>query len=184
MIATTAGVSILPLQAWVKKHQGEHGWEQLLVQLPHEHALELRGILLAQKRYPSATFMAALEAAAVLDGEPDFFERYGEWAANYSINSFFKFLLRFKSPGWVVSRSGRVWRSFHSTGEWTFDMDEKARRVRAELADFAIVNPNYCRVVIGWWRGAGRLTGAPDPNVAHPQCRARGAATCVFTAEW
>ena len=130
MLATTAGTSILPLQAWVKSNLGEWGWEKILMRVPAEHAHELRGILLAQKKYPTVAFVAAIEAAGELDGSPDFFERYGEWAAHYTINAFFRFLLRFKSPGWVVSRSARVWHSFHSSGEWTVEVDEGARRAR------------------------------------------------------
>jgi len=184
MIPTTSGTSILPLQAWIKANLGQQGWEGVLLRVPAEHAHELRGILLAQKKYPTAAFVAALEAASELDGSADFFERYGEWAAHYMINAFFRFLLRFKSPGWVVGRSTRVWRTFHSTGEWKFQVDEGERRMRGELADFAVVNANYCRVVVGWWRGAGKLTGAPKPRVEHPHCRARGAPTCVFVGEW
>jgi hypothetical protein len=184
MIATTAGTSILSLQAWVQSNLGGQGWESVLLQLPAEHAQELRGILVSSKRYPTAAFVAAVDAAAELDGRPDSHERYGEWAAGYMINAFFKFLLRFKSPAWALGRGMRIWRSFHSTGEWKLEVDESARRLRGELSDFAIVNPNYCRLLVGWIRGAGRLTGAPRLRVAHPYCRARGAPACVFTGEW
>lgn len=184
MTATTAGTSILPVQGWIKANQGAQGWEKALMRMPPEHAHELRGIILPQKHYPTAAYVASLEAAAALDGSPDFYERYGEWAAFYMINAFFRFLLRFKSPAWVVKRSAHVWGTFHSTGEWKLEVDEKTRRMRGELADFAIVNANYCRVVMGWWRGAGKMTGAPKANVQHPQCRALGAPTCVYTAEW
>ena len=184
MTATTAGTSILPVQAWVKNNLGDQGWEKVLARMPPAEAQELRGILLAQKHYPTASYVAALESAAALSGLSDFYERYGEWAAHYMINAFFRFLLKFKSPGWVVKRSARVWRTFHSTGEWNMEVDEVKRRVHGVLSGFAIVNPNYCRVVMGWWRGAGRLTGVPDAHVEHPQCRSLGAPTCVFTAEW
>src|SRR5690349_21053158 len=120
------------------------------MRMPAEHALELRGIILAQKRYPTEAFVTALEAAAALDGTPDFFERYGEWAAHYMINAFFRLLLKLKSPGWVVSRGMKVWRTFHSTGEWKVELDEKAKRFVGALSDFAVVNPNYCRVIQGW----------------------------------
>ena len=181
-VPTTSGASLLPLQTYAKLHLGDSGWDQILAIMPAQQALELRGIILPQRWYPTEAFVAALEVVGAKLGTEKFFETYGEWAARYKINAFFRFLLRFTSPNWVVTRGMKIWRSLHSHGEWQVELDD--HHFRGTLSNFGVVNPSYCRVVVGWIRGAGRTTGLDDPQTSHPECRAHGFPACLFVAEW
>jgi hypothetical protein len=181
-VPTTSGNSILNLSRFLSEGHGEGAFAAVLAEMASEDATALSGIILPQIQYPTASYIAAVDTACRLFDPDRMPERFGEWAAHSTMNSLFRFLLKFTSPAWAVSRGTRIWRTFHSTGEWETEIGE--RSFRGTLRDFAVVNGNYCRVVAGWIRGAGRLTGADIFNVSHPRCRSSGSPVCVFTAEW
>src|SRR5262245_10529631 len=51
-------------------------------------------------------------------GEYAVCEQAGRFSAEWSMNTVLKFLLRFGSPGWLVSKYGAVWNRYHDTGHW------------------------------------------------------------------
>ena len=57
-----------------------------------------------------------MEIARDILGPADFFERCGEESARYAINSFYRFLLRFKTPHWILERSTGMWGAGRLTG--------------------------------------------------------------------
>ena len=95
-VGTTAGTSLLSLHTYVSGLR-EDGFARILEHLPPDHANKLHGIILPNRRYPTASLLAAIEAAHAEFG-PAFAEQYGAWAAHYAIHSFFRFLLKFKTP--------------------------------------------------------------------------------------
>jgi hypothetical protein len=178
-VPTTSGNSILSLSNFLAEHHGPGAFAAVLAELPND---DLSGIIIPQRQYPTASYIAAVDTACRLFDPDRMPERFGEWAARNNLNSLFRFLLKFSTPAWAVSRGTRVWRTFHSTGEWETEITD--RTFHGTLRDFAVVNGNYCRVVAGWIRGAGRLTGADIFGVSHARCRSSGSPVCVFTAEW
>jgi hypothetical protein len=179
--AQISGKSVLGLQHYLTRHHGEGAFDRVLLRLPDAERAAFSGIILPTQWYPTSTIITAMEIGRDLFGPTDFFERCGEESARYAINSFYRFLLRFKTPHWILQRSTGMWRQFHSTGLWEMQMTENS--FEGELKDFALPG-TYCRVLVGWIRGAGRLTGARNAEVTHPWCRNRGSPRCLFVARW
>jgi hypothetical protein len=180
-VANVAGSSLLSLQVFLRKAYGESLYSRALDTLPREQAEPFRGIVLPVNWYPAPGYILAVKAAAALSGDDEFFDRYGAFAADFQINAFRKFVLRFASPVFFLDRAGRMWRRSHDTGEWEIEGGEK--RMRGTLRGFAIVDADYCRVLVAWIHRASQLTGTRG-NTTHPACRARGAEACVFEGRW
>ncbi len=176
-MAKVSGGSVLCLQTFLAKTYGDEAYARVLESLPPGEASELRGIVLPVNWYPAKAFVDVLCAAHDVFGEPDVFERYGSFAAEFEINAFQKVLLRYTTPTYLVDRASRLWHRFHDT------VDVGRNRMRGTLRGFAVVDARYCRVLVAWLRRAGEMTGARG-DVLHPECRSRGAPACVFTGWW
>jgi hypothetical protein len=179
---STSGALVLGLRTYVERLHGDDAFPRVLERLDAESAAPFQQLILPQRRYPTASYVAALDAASAAFDDPDFYDHYGEWLARYSINGLFRFVLRLHSPGWVLDRGLRIWRTFHDSGEWEVEVSDHS--FRGALRGFAVVNGGYCRSIAGWIRGAAKLTGIRNANVAHPECTAIGAKRCLFVADW
>jgi hypothetical protein len=180
-VASISGKALLAIQSFVRHHHGVDAFDRIQLRMSARQRQELGGIVLPTSWYPTATVIKTLEVGRVLYGPADFYERYGEWSANYALNAFYKFLLRFKTPHWILQRSMTMWRNYHTTGEWKMEMTPNS--FHGSLHGFTMPG-TYCRVLIGWIRNAGRLTGATNCEVTHPRCRAAGATDCLFVGRW
>jgi hypothetical protein len=179
---TTSGTLVIAFQKYVEELGGVDAFKRLTASMTPDDAAAFKGIILPQSRYSTVAYIHAFEAAGKLFGQENFGERYGEWAVKYSINVFFRFLLRFTKPTWVLDRGLRLWRTYHDSGEWDIQMTENT--FHGVLRGFAVPSATYCRSIMGWMRGAGRMTGAGETHVEHRECRAAGAEQCVFDARW
>jgi hypothetical protein len=176
-----AGSSVLALRVFLDERLGPQGFDRVLQGVPPHLSEPVAGILLPVNWYPTESYMAVLHAAAPHVG-PGFLDEFGEFAADYEITTFQRFLLRFTSPAAFVEHTGRLWPRFHNTGSWMVESLGK-QQIRGTLRDFAVVDAAFCRVMVAWIRRAGRIS-APRFEVRHPECRARGAAACVLTGTW
>lgn len=180
-VARVAGSSVLSLQVFLRKTYGEDVYGRALDALPSDEAEPLRGIVLPVNWYPAPAYIHALKAAREVSGDDKFFERYGAFAAEFQINAFRRFILRFASPVFFLDRAGRMWRRTYDTGEW--EVEGGDRFVRGTLRGFTIVDADYCRVLVAWIHRASQLTGTRG-HTEHPSCRARGDEACVFEGRW
>jgi hypothetical protein len=180
-VARVSGASVLSLQVFLGRTYGLGTYERVLDRLPPEEATPMRGILLPVNWYATHPYIRALHVARDLTADDDFFERFGAFAAEYQINAFRRVILRFASPAFFLDRAGRLWARSHDTGSWEVEGGHK--RVRGTLRDFAVVDPDYCKVLVAWIHRASQLTGTRGQTV-HPACRARGDEACVFEGWW
>lgn len=180
-VPKVGGASVLSLQVFLRKTYGEDVYDRALDRLPPEEAAPMRGIILPVNWYPTEAYIRALHVAHRLTGDEEFFERFGAFAADYQINAFRRVLLRFASPVFFLDRAGRLWARSHDTGTWEVEGGNK--RVRGTLRDFAVVDVDYCRVLVAWIHRASEMTGTRGETV-HPECRARGDDACVFDGRW
>lgn len=176
-----AGGSVLSLRTFIERLQGPGAFEKLLDRMEPADAEPLRGIVLPVNWYPSESFLRAVLACERMLRDPEVYEHYGAFAAEYEITAFQRFALKFTSPTYMMTRAGRIWNRFHDTGNWHVEGDSHS--MKGTLRDFAIVDARYCRVVAAWIKRAGQMTGARG-EVQHPECRARGGEVCVFTGWW
>jgi hypothetical protein len=180
-VPVVAGKSVLTLQVYLRREFGDEAYERLLDELPNDEAAPMRGIVLPVNWYPTAPYVRAIEIAHARLGDGDFADRFGAFAAEYQINMFQKFILRFASPTFFLDRAGRLWHRFHDTGEWEIEGGDK--RMTGTLRNFAAVSAIYCRVLVAWIHRASQLTGTVGETV-HSKCRARGDDACVFAGSW
>lgn len=181
VVAKVAGSSLLSFQVFLDKTYGKDIYARALDALPADEATLLRGIILPVNWYSAPAYIHALKAARTLSGDDAFFERYGAFAADFQINAFRKFILRFTSPVFFMDHAGRMWRRTYDTGQWEIEGGD--RFVRGTLRDFAVVDADYCRVLVAWIHRASQLTGTRG-FTRHPACRASGAQACVFEGRW
>lgn len=180
-MAKVSGSSVLTLQVFLRRTYGNNTYEHAVERIPSDKASAFEGIVLPVNWYPTEAYLAILHAAQEVTGDIDFYERFGAFAADYQINAFHKLLLRFTSPVFFLDRAGRIWSRSHDTGRWEIEGGD--RRMRGTLRDFAIVDGDYCRVLVAWIHRASQLTGTRGQTV-HRACRARGAEACVFEGWW
>ncbi len=180
-MAQVAGSSVLSLQVFLREAYGEGVYARALDALPADEAAPMRGIVLPINWYPTHPYVRALHAAHDLTRDEAFFEKFGAFAADYQITSFRKFILRFATPVFFLDRTARLWARTHDTGTWEVEGGNK--RVRGTLRDFAVVDADYCRVLVAWVHRASQLTGTRGETI-HPACRARGDEACVFEGWW
>ena len=180
-VGQIAGGSVLSLRTYLERLQGVGTFDKVLGRMPPEEAAPLRGIILPVNWYPTLCFVHALHAAEAMLHDADLYEHYGSFAAEYEINAFQRFVLKFSSPTYLLDRAGRMWHRFHDSGDWEVEGD--ARHMKGTLRNFAVVDARYCRVVAAWIKRAGQMTGAHG-EVARPECRARGTDACVFVGWW
>ena len=98
----------------------------------------------------------------------------GRFSAGWAVNTILKFLLRFRSPHWIVEKSGSLWSHYHDSGRWEFDPPED-KKLCGRLHDFAVndpvsvVDPEGREVVRGLTRYAmpdvARLAGARASDI-------------------
>jgi hypothetical protein len=180
-VGQIAGGSVLSYRTYLERLQGPGTFDKVLGRMAPEDAAPLRGIIMPVAWYPTVCFVHALHAGEAMLRDAEFYENYGAFAAEYEISAFQRFALKFTSPTYLLDRAGRMWHRFHDTGDWEVEGDR--HRMKGTLRNFAIVDARYCRVVAAWIKRAGQMTGARG-EVAHPECRARGAEACVFTGWW
>jgi hypothetical protein len=180
-VAKVSGSSVLTLQVFLRRTYGPNAFERTLWRVSAEDAERFGGIVLPVNWYPTQGYFSLMHAARALTGDVDFYERFGVFAAEYQINAFHKLLLRFTSPIFFLDRAGRLWSRSHDTGVWEIEGGDK--RVQGTLRDFAIVDADYCKVLVAWIHRASQLTGTRGHTV-HRACRAHGAEACVFEGWW
>jgi hypothetical protein len=172
----------MSLSAWTQKVHGEDGFAKVLAAMPAHHAAALRDPIAPISWYPTVAVLEAIHTTGRLFGPADFHDAYGVHSAEYAVNRFYRMVLRFTSPGFVLGRAGTAWRNYHDTGEWALEVGD--RHYRGRLRGFGVVDAAYCRVILAYKRRVAELTGGKSIVATHPQCRADGADECLFDIRW
>ena len=176
------GTAVLSLRDFLENRFGFGAFAETADTAPLESHAPFAGLIQPMAWYSTADFIRIIHAARDHFLWPHLPEAYGEAAAEYELTVFHRFVLHFASPAWLLRRGAEIWRTYHNTGNWL--IEASSHRLRGTLSNFGIVDGMYCRVLVGWFRRAGELTGARTMHVLHPHCRATGAPACVFTGDW
>ncbi|HJZ85718.1 MAG TPA: hypothetical protein VKN99_11140 [Polyangia bacterium] len=107
----------------------------------------------------------------------------GRFSAEWQLNSFHKFLLRFKTPEWFFAKGISVWRQYHDTGRWEWAKQEPGHIV-GRLFDFSVTDAAFCMREQGWFWRAAELTGGVHVVVDERRCRTRGDEFCEYEGRW
>jgi len=178
------GTVILAYKAFFEREHGVLAWTRIVRRMPPEHAGALEPVPVPRNWYPAQTVVSLVETAAELFPEPDLHDRLGAWHAEYDLGIVHRVLLKLASPLWIARQGGKRWSSSYNSGHWTIEAGPGPREFFGTLHEFALVRPDFCKIVAGWIRRAGQLTGGRDMRVGHPRCRCLGAPACVYHAQW
>lgn len=107
----------------------------------------------------------------------------GKFSAEWALNTILKFFLRFRSPSWIMERSGSLWSRYHDSGRWEV-LNSPNLQLSARLHDFQVRDPVFCARFRGWLHRAVELTGGRDPDVREPACACNGEPYCEYNARW
>jgi len=117
------------------------------------------------------------------NGDKTLCERMGQFSAEWSVNTIFKIIMKFKSPTWVLEKNQLVWRRFHDSGRWEISEIDKGVAI-GKLLNFDVADEHFCARLRGWIRGIVSVTGGNDVKVEETKCKAKGASHCEFKMNW
>jgi hypothetical protein len=181
-VPLTYCASLLNLRAFAEAGLGEGAFSAVRATLERRFGHRLPPVLAPHAWYPTLWLCRAMDVAAEMSSDAQFYERFGAFAAGRDVRMVFRFALRFTSPLWLMERGAKEWRRAHDTGHW--DVEGRDGYLRGTLHDFGVVHVGQCRSLTAWFNRAARMTGVKRLVVAHSRCRALGGGTCVFEGEW
>lgn len=179
------GSAYLSTLAFIESQFGAPAKERVLARLEPDDQKMLTGMVLPIQWYPLAPFPRLLRAmdAELGRGDLSLVVERGTWAALQDMRTVHKVLLKFVTPQWVVEKGMKLWPNFHTSGRWESKKDGE-HGARALLHDLGIADEAMCATFRGWILGLLQLAGTKRASVEHPDCRGRGAATCLFVVSW
>jgi hypothetical protein len=183
--AQLKGSAYLSTLAFVESQFGTHAKERVLDRLPPDDRQMLTGMVLPIQWYPLAPFPRLLRAmeAELGRGDLSLVTERGTWAAVQDMRTVHKVLLKFVTPNWVIDKGMKLWPNFHTSGRWE-SKREGDNGARAYLHDLGVVDEAMCATLKGWILGLLQLAGIKRALVDHVECRARGAASCLYHVSW
>jgi hypothetical protein len=183
--AQLKGSAYLSTLAFIDTHFGALAKERVLARLSPEDRAILGSAPLAIQWYPLAPFPRLLRAMEAELGRGDLalVTERGTWAAVQDMRTVHKVLLKLVTPQWVIDKGMKIWPNFHTTGRWEAKR-QGDKAARASLHDLGVVDEAMCATLKGWILGLLQLAGIKNATVDHVECRARGAATCVYQVSW
>ena len=179
------GSAYLSTLAFIEANYGAGAKERVLERLDADDRAVLGSTPLAIQWYPLAPFPRLLRAmdAELGHGDLALVTERGTWAAINDMKTVHRVLLKLVTPSWVVEKGMKLWPNFHTSGRWE-SKRQGDKGARALLHDLGVVDEAMCATLRGWMIGLLTLAGTKNPQVEHPECRARGASTCVYLVSW
>ena len=171
--------------AFIETHFGATAKERVLARLSPEDRELFGHMVLPIQWYPLAPFPRLLRAmeAELGRGDLSLVTERGTWAAVQDMRTVHRVLLKFVTPNWVIDKGMKIWPNFHTSGRWEAKR-EGDKAARATLYDLGVVDEAMCATLKGWIHGLLQLAGIKHAVVEHTECRARGAASCVYQINW
>ncbi len=183
--AQLKGSAYLSTIAFIEANYGAAARDRVMARLPNEDRTLLGSSPLAIQWYPLAPFPRLLRAmeAELGRGDLSLVTERGTWAAMQDMRTVHKVLLKLVTPQWVVEKGMKLWPNFHTSGHWE-SRRQGDKGARAVLHDLGVVDEAMCATLKGWMIGLLQLAGIKKPMVDHTECRALGAALCVYQISW
>jgi hypothetical protein len=132
--------------------------------------------------HPVEEFVELVDAADRLLGKGDgkLAEEIGASAARANLKGVLvRAALYVANPELLVRRAAGLWRQYNDEGEMrVLEFDESVARL--EVAGMSTKSWTFCCAVTGWFREVATAAGIQSAVARHPQCRAKGAARCVW----
>ena len=82
----------------------------------------------------------------------------------------------------MLHKASSLWSTVHSHGQLLVEK-ETSGSARVILKSFPS-EAAHCARMMGWFEGAGALTGAKNVSVVHDVCMTRGGGDCQWQLTW
>ncbi len=139
--------------------------------------------ILATQKIPEVTLNRLTAASAAAKGESlDSFGRRAGRAELSDAVGVYRFLTIVLTPTALLHKASALWSTVHSHGQLLIEK-ETAGSARVLLTNFPSEEA-HCVRMMGWFEGAGALTGAKNVNVVHDVCMVRGGGDCQWQLTW
>jgi hypothetical protein len=183
-MARIKGTNLSHLRDFVAKELGNEALARLTASLPSA-SRDAFASFAATGWYPAQVFVDVLCAIDRTLGKGDgaLLRTSGAHAAEYDITRIHRLLFRFANPGFVLEKSTDIWGRFFDSGVWTIRRPTPTS-ADAVLVGWSIVDATVCEYLCAYLARMFEIVGARDPEVRHPECRARGAPHCRFAGSW
>lgn len=151
------------------------------------HYLEER--VLPSSWYPEDDHLTLLRAlgglleASVPDLKEDVFVWMGRNSAQTDMSTVYASVVSTASSESTFRRGATLWQAYHDSGTLQVTM-VAPNRGRIELVGYTHSAPEMCRIMTGWFTGFLQTGGAKGIRVNETTCKHKGAASCVWEAEW
>jgi len=186
------GALLVNLRAFVEKEHGADAWDKLVLLMPEADRKMLTGLPLASGWYPVGLWNRALRAYLATQriastGEAAAIVAIARYIADRDLNTFFKVLLRARSPEFILARAGSLWERYFDIGSARAEeIEKRSWRAWVDAPQGEDSGPGVltCRYgVVGWLARALELSGV-KARIAETQCRYRGAPRCEYAVKW
>jgi hypothetical protein len=186
------GALLVNLRAFVEKEHGADAWDKLVLVMPEADQKMLTGLPLASGWYPVGPWNRALRAYVATQriastGEAAAIIGIARYIADRDLNTFFKVLLRARSPEFILARAGSLWDRYFDVGSaGAEEVEKRSWRAWVDAPQGEDKGPGVltCRYgVVGWLMRALELSGV-KPKIAETHCRYRGAPRCEYGVKW
>ncbi|MBJ6763066.1 TIGR02265 family protein [Myxococcaceae bacterium JPH2] len=165
---------------------GQARVDEVLRRLPPEDQAILRTLLVPAAWYPlSLNLRLDATIAEVVSPEdtPRAFVDMGRASAEENLHGAHQVFLRPGDPHFLLSQAPRIYRFYYAVGSREYEKTGPNSAVLRTLGAESVTATD-CLTVVGWHERAIELSGGRDVRVAHPVCRALGAAHCEYTCAW
>lgn len=178
------GLSMVHLRKFLVERFGEAGLGRVLFALPPDQAQFLRSPF-AHEWYPLRDH--ALVEAKVMEvlygGDLSKAKEFARYDAALQIGSVYKVILRVLDPGFLIKKSGSLWRQSMSGGQCEVETTGPSS-CKMKLSGYDQVHEVMCWDWQGTIEGMLQVCGARESVVTHPECRFHGAPHCRYDISW
>jgi hypothetical protein len=178
------GTLYVSVRMFTEERFGKEAPDKALRELSAEDR-ELLASSVAVGWYPIEPILRYHRAVDRIFGEGDLAlcTEIGRFGAEWQLNLFHKFILRFTSPIWFMEKGAKLWLTYFNHGRWEVSQPAP-NQLLARLHDFPLADEAFCKREYGWFQRAAELTGAKQVKLVERQCRASGGTICEYFGEW
>jgi hypothetical protein len=178
------GTLYVSARMFTEQRFGARAVELALKELPVADR-EMLSSCVAVGWYPVEPVLRFHRAVDALHGAGDLAlcKEMGRFGAEWSLNLFHKFILRFKTPAWFLEKGAKMWLNYFDKGRWEISQPAP-QQILARLHEFPLADEAFCKREHGWFQRAAEMTGAKEVILTERLCRTRGHNVCEYFGEW
>jgi uncharacterized protein (TIGR02265 family) len=171
--------------AFVSEKFGPGALADVLSSLPEADRSVLGEVILVSSWYASELCQRLDEAIIrIIGGRSEAaFKELGRKSADDNLIKFQAGFLRGKTPKMFLEQTPAIYKLYYDVGSREYQSTSPTSG-QLITRDGESVSYGDCLTIMGWHERALELTGAKNPLVTHPVCKARGGNVCRYEVSW